>query len=124
MKVKKLNELKIQLSEFPLALGEDELVWTGASSEIFLGKAMVNLVIMNLNGPPPPPSLVWKNLAPPRVQTFAWCGVKRKILTKMDLRRRGLLRSQEDLGCPLYGLEEEIIDHLFFTCPIARILWG
>lgn len=41
----------------------------------------------------------------------------------MELKRRGMLKNDEDLLCPLCELEEENIDHLFVKCPVAQNLW-
>lgn len=94
-----LSELKGQLSEFPVDLGkEDELVWSGDSSGHFSVKSLIVLVQLNSDGTSSLSGLVWKGLAPPSVRTFVWCGMKRKIPTRVDLRRRGLLRLEEDLA--------------------------
>lgn len=64
--------------------------------------------------------LAWNGLAPPRVEGFVWFTLKGKILTRLKLKRWGLLRDGEDLSCPLCRHLEEDIDHLFIRCPIAR----
>lgn len=68
-------------------------------------------------------SFAWNGLAPPRVQTFIWCALKGKVLIRMDLRRRGLIRTEEKLSCPLCGYLEEDVDYLFINCPFVTHLW-
>lgn len=66
-----------------------------------------------------PQPLVWKCLAPPRVQLFVWCCLEKKILTRADLKRRGLLGDDSDISCPLCGLDDETVDHLFASSPLS-----
>lgn len=115
-----LKDLKAQLEEFPLDLEvDDELVWLGDLSRTFSVKSMIDVASQNVNGSPAAQNLIWKCLAPPRVQMFLWCSAQRKILTRMDLRWRGLLRPDDITSCPLCGLADETIDHLLVTCPVT-----
>lgn len=65
-------------------------------------------------------SFIWKGVAPPRAQIFAWFVLKEKVLTKIELRMRGLLKIEDDLNCVLCELEDEDVDHLFLNCLVAR----
>lgn len=117
-------ELKAILEAVPLDLGaEDELIWLGDSFGYFSVKSLINLVFLNSEGTLAAQNLIWKSLAPPRVQLFVWCNAKRKILTRTDLRRRGLLCLDASATCPLCGLEDENIAHLLVTCPTVWRLW-
>lgn len=49
--------------------------------------------------------------------------MKGKILSRAALNRRGMLRSDDDLCCPLCGFEEEENSHLFTVCPLAKHQW-
>lgn len=103
---------------------DDEMVWTGDPSGIFLVKSMIEVATQNVIGSLVSQSFIWKNLAPPRVHLFTCCCAKRKVLTRMDLRRRGLMSSEGDSSCPLCGLVDEMIDHLLATCPMTWKLWS
>lgn len=45
------------------------------------------------------------------------------MLTRLELTNRGLINSEGEVKCPLCELDEESIDHLFVTCPVAWRLW-
>ena len=50
---------------------------------------------------------------------FFWLIVRKSILTKDNLIKRGWRGKQ---GCVYCG-QDETIDHLFFTCSAAKLLW-
>lgn len=120
-----LNELKAKLKEFKLDMESgDEWVWMGNPSGVFSVKSLCELTQHCLVGHFVPQAIIWKNLAPLRVQIFTWCGAKRRILTRLELNRRGLLGPDGDSFCPLCELAEESLDHLFVICPVAWRLWS
>lgn len=63
---------------------------------------------------------LWKVKMPPRVNVFKWLVLRNSILTKDNLLRRGWTG---DSKCSLCG-REETINHLFFHCCIAKLLWN
>lgn len=63
-------------------------------------------------------------MASRRIQTFVWCALKRKILSRVELNRRGILNSSDDLFYTLCGSQEENVDHLFGKCSVVRCLWS
>lgn len=65
----------------------------------------------------------WLNAAPPRVQFFVWCVVKEKTLTKAKLKKRALLRDEDNLSCIMCNSHVEDVDHLFVKCDVAKGLW-
>lgn len=75
------------------------------------------------NGKFGPTTSKWRGQPVTRVQTFVWCAMKGKILSRAALNRRGMLRSDDDLCCPLCGFEEEETSHLFTVCPLAKHQW-
>lgn len=85
---------------------------------------ILEVTSQNLSGSMVPKTLIWKSLAPPRVQLFAWCRAKNKVLTRVELRRRGLLNAVGDEMCPLCEEDGESLDHLFVTCPVSWRLWS
>jgi hypothetical protein len=64
-------------------------------------------------------SSIWDIKIPPRVQYFLWLISKNKLLTRDNLSKR---RKVEDPTC-LFCNERESIQHLFFSCAIAKQLW-
>lgn len=65
---------------------------------------------------------VLDSVAPPRVQIFLWCVLKEKILTKEELKRRGLLWYEDDLNCILCESSSENVNHLFVNYEVAKEL--
>lgn len=116
-----LSDLLGHLGEFSLDLArDDELVWMDEASGTFSVKSLIDLASQSLGS----------SVGPPRAQMFLWCCAKWKFLTRMDLRRRGLLSLDGDVNCPLYNAADETIDHLLVTCPLPgncgvllSILW-
>lgn len=98
-------------------------MWTGNSSSSVSVKSLVDLALHHQSSEETTSTLAWKGVAPPRVQIFVWCVLKGRILTKVELRRRGLLGSEDNPICSLCDLEEEDSDHLLIGCQVARSLW-
>lgn len=95
--VDSLNSLLTLLREFPLLLSEkDEMIWYGDSSGNFSVKAVLHLIQSQLSTVGLITNSDWVGAAPPRVQIFGWCVLKEKILARVELRRRGLLRLEDD----------------------------
>lgn len=97
---------------------EDSIIWTYNSSGKYTVQslyAVVNfrgIVLIFV-------SLVWKLKIPPRVQFFLWLLSKNKLLTRDNLAKR---RGVSDPTC-LLCVESESINHLFFECCIAKLIW-
>lgn len=63
---------------------------------------------------------VWNFKVPLKIKVFIWLFVKNKILTKDNLYRRGWRKG--DKKCQSCDLEETV-QHLFFDCPMAKLIW-
>jgi hypothetical protein len=59
---------------------------------------------------------VWKLKVPPRIM---WLFSQNKIMTKDNLRTRGMVRSIECKMCK----EFETVKHLMLECVVSRLLW-
>jgi hypothetical protein len=62
---------------------------------------------------------VWKLKIPPRIQVFLWLFSQNKIMTRDNLRTRGMVKPLECEMCK----ELETVKHLMFDCIVARQLW-
>jgi hypothetical protein len=62
---------------------------------------------------------VWKLKIPPGIQVFLWLFSQNKIMTRDNLRRRGMPKPLECSLCK----EIESVKHLFFDCLISELLW-
>jgi hypothetical protein len=62
---------------------------------------------------------VWDLKIPPRVQNFLLLFSQNKILTRDNLRKRGIPKPLECSLCK----EIESVPHLFFDCLVSSLLW-
>lgn len=62
--------------------------------------------------------VVWSLKIPHRIQVFLWLFSQNKIMTRDNLRKRGIAKPLE---CTHYT-EIESIHHLFFECQLAMLL--
>ena len=67
-----------------------------------------------------PYRFMWKVRIPLRIKTFLWLVLKKSILTRDVLLKRG---GSCEKSCSFCG-QDESIDHLFFKCPLARYVWN
>jgi hypothetical protein len=95
----------------------DELVWQYETNGIYSSSSMY--AIVNFRGIQPIylPS-VWKLKIPPKIQVFLWLFSQNKIMTRDNLRTRGMVKPLECEMCK----ELEIVKHLMFECIVARQL--
>ena len=97
---------------------EDQLIWQYESKGVYSSSSMYSLV--NFRGvrqiflP-----TVWKLKIPPRIQVFLWLFSQNKIMTRDNLRARGIPKPLECEMCK----EIETVKHLFSECIVARELW-
>lgn len=63
----------------------------------------------------------WYIKAPLKIRVFLWLFLKNKILTKDNLYKRGWRKG--DKICQ-FCCREESIQHLFFECPLAKLIWN
>ena len=57
---------------------------------------------------------------PAKIKIFLWLVMWNRTLTKDNLRKKGWEGSNQCMFCA----SDESICHLFFLCPVARLLWG
>ncbi|XP_021990863.1 uncharacterized protein LOC110887593 [Helianthus annuus] len=63
----------------------------------------------------------WNKWVPPKVKLFIWRAIKRGIVVKVELARRGI--QLEDRLCARCKSEEESVDHLLINCLKTRAVW-
>lgn len=64
---------------------------------------------------------IWSVLSPTKIKIFMWKVVSGAIPVAEKLRSRGMTI---DLRCQICGMEGESINHVIFTCPVARQVWA
>lgn len=74
------------------------------------------------NVPPNPAQwhFIWGSPSLPKIDFFCWTLAHNSILTRDNLRRRGM---EGPSWCNLCKSEEETADHLFLTCSFALEVW-
>lgn len=63
--------------------------------------------------------VIWKLKVPLKIKFFAWYLCRGVVLTKDNLAKRNWGGSKK---CVYYD-QDETIQHLFFQCPMARLVW-
>ena len=63
---------------------------------------------------------IWKAHIPLKVRIFLWLVKQNKVLTRVNLSKRGW---NGDKSCLFCGLPETT-NHLFVTCHFASVIWG
>ncbi|KAI5348581.1 hypothetical protein L3X38_001468 [Prunus dulcis] len=58
---------------------------------------------------------------PPKVKTFLWIVCHRKLLTNVQMQKRGLTQVPT---CPICDYPMETIAHLFKDCPLSLAIWN
>ena len=101
----------------------DKWLWRGIGSTKF----SVNVAYNILLGEEPivvgdPFVEFWKLKTLPSAQVTAWRVLCNVIATKDNLMRRGI--HMACARCPLCGVEEETLRHLFFECRVSWRIWG
>lgn len=64
---------------------------------------------------------VWKVKTAPKINIFMWKALSNALSVNDGLRSRGLM---VDARCQRCGYEGESINHVLFTCPVARRVWA
>ncbi|XP_021984763.1 uncharacterized protein LOC110880574 [Helianthus annuus] len=65
--------------------------------------------------------MTWNGWATPKANMLAWKGVEGRLLTKMELEKRGIHISNTLYpGC---GYEQESVEHILIMCLMSKTLW-
>ena len=63
---------------------------------------------------------IWKAKIPHRIKLFLWLLENQVVLTKDNMIKRNWQGDPSCYFCP----SNESINHLFFLCPVAKVIWG
>ena len=95
----------------------DQLVWRWSTSGMFTVHYFY--AWLDYGGVPNNTFItIWQAKIPLKIKIFLWLVKKNKILTKVNLAKRGW---QGSVDCPFCGLAEST-NHLFVTCQFASQL--
>ena len=104
--------MMVQLSEVP-----DRFVWKLTTNGLFSVKSMYE-DLMN-DHTPYLRKYLWKLKIPLKIKIFMWFLSNKVLLTKDNLVKRNWT------GCTkcVFSGEQETVEHLFISCPLARLIW-
>ena len=111
------DSLKRRCEEIIVYGGRDKPMWMLTTNRKFSVKSLYLHLIKSDVGFPH--KFMWKVKVPAKIKFFLWLLNKKSIITRDNLlKKRGW---KGDKHCVLCG-KEESIDHLFFSCSIARLI--
>jgi hypothetical protein len=104
--------MAVQLSDEP-----DRFIWKLTPSGSFSVKSMYEDL---MNDPTPfARKYLWKIKVPLKIKIFMWFLNNKVLLTKDNLLKRSWKGCSKCVFCG----EQETVEHLFITCPFARLVW-
>jgi len=108
-----------KIYSFPFSNEPDQIkwLWNRKSGNFTTKSAYENLTIGDTG---PHFKHIWKAKIPYKIKIFIWLLEQNAILTKDNMIKRGWVG---DPACYFCSLPESC-DHLFFQCPIAKVVWG
>jgi hypothetical protein len=106
-----------RLRDVHLSENDDTFIWKLTESGQFSVKSMYLDLLDGYVGDFK--KYIWKIKVPLKIRIFMWFLHKKVILTKDNLLKRNWQGSSKCCFCD----QDETIQHLFFTCPFATILW-
>jgi hypothetical protein len=111
-------ELASRLNLIRLGEEKDEPVWRWTSNWRFSVKSIYEHLTSDDMGSAY--KRIWKSKIPEKIKIFMWLLEQRDVLTKDNMVKRNW---HGNLDCYFCGAPESN-DHLFFDCPIAKVIWG
>jgi hypothetical protein len=110
------DPLKDMVDGIQLTKGKDRVKWKIGTSGQFRVKDLY--LQMRAEGSFPQ-KFLWKTKIPMKVRIFIWLMIKCSVLTKDNLLGRGWTRDPHCHFCS----KNESIDHLLFSCALAKLIW-
>lgn len=115
-----LNDLVTFLGEFRCGVEQDAWNWALDSDGVFSvssTRKWIDFKVLDSN------NVVtrWGNLIPMKVNIFVWRLLLNRLPTRMAIAGKGI--SISNTCCPICGLFEEDVEHLFFLCEVAIKMW-
>jgi zinc-binding in reverse transcriptase len=99
-------------------LFRDSIRWRWTSNDIFTVHSLYDW--LQYGGIPDSEFVsIWNTKMPLKIQFFLWLVKRNKILTKVNLKKKGWLDSTQCVFCSA----EESSDHLSVTCPFINFIW-
>jgi hypothetical protein len=117
----------IPLSPLPV---EDRLIWRGTKNGLFSVRSAYYMEmenIANLQGSMSKPDEgrnwkeIWKLKVPNVVKHFLWKALNNLLPTRTNLAKKGVI---QDTICPICENKDETVEHILWSCPSSKDVWG
>lgn len=126
------GDIKILQSNQPVILKPDSWVWKHTQSSVYSVKTSYELAFAENNQEllrehyvypsiNPLKNQVWHIKAPSKLKVFLWKALSGALPVLDGLQARGM---KCDQVCQTCGVEGESINHVLFTCTLARKVWA
>ncbi|XP_057452097.1 uncharacterized protein LOC130743896 [Lotus japonicus] len=114
------------INSVPVVEGvDDSYVWWPEPSGVYTVQSAYKLLRAHTLGAGDPVfSLVWDSAAPSNVCGLIWRVILDQLQSKANLRKRGVIHSDEEARCSLCLQEEESTSHLLLNCPRVASVWA
>lgn len=112
------EKIQSQMRDFQFSSEKDVIMWRWEKNGKFSLKSLYNAQCdteINVSF-----KHVWKSKVPKKIKNFIWLMTNNAVLTKGNLIKRKWVGNPECFFCS----GDESIDHLFFKCVVARVVWG
>jgi len=103
---------------YPFDNDNDKISWKPGKTGNFSTKSVYDRLTIDDSGLSF--RYIWKAKIPHRIKVFLWLLENKAVLTKDNLIKRNWVGDPSCYFCS----ENENLDHLFFLCPIAKVVWG
>lgn len=106
------------VQDFVLHDSDDVILWKLEKNRKFSVKSLYNALTKNDSGPAY--KNIWRGKVPQKIKIFMWLLSNNAVLTKDNMVKRKWSGSPSCAFCD----QNESADHLFFLCPVAKVVWG
>ena len=110
------DEVNRKVLSFPFPMSLDKVTWKWSPKGVFTVKSTYDRLFTNSVGEPF--NRIWKAKLPYKIKIFLWLIENGTLLTKDNMVKRNW---QGDPTCR-FCENIESIQHLFFECPLARVV--
>eukprot|EP00253_Pinus_taeda_P010228 PITA_10228 len=103
------------------ATAKDKRGWGSLSGSYSVSEGYKRFTVVP-HAPPNPAQwkFIWEFPSLPKIDFFCWTAAHQSILTRDNLRRRGM---EGQSRCPLCLSDAETVSHLLLLCPFAQEVW-
>eukprot|EP00253_Pinus_taeda_P024317 PITA_24317 len=103
------------------ATTKDKRGWGSLSGSFTVSEGYKRIIAVPYAPPNPAQwKFIWDFPSLPKIDFFCWTVAHQSILTRDNLRRRGM---EGPSRCPLCLSDEETLSHLLLLCPFAQEVW-